>query len=98
MNVEQREAKHGEKMIEIKVRFWTDQIAPEEGHIKPRHCWDSGLVRIKSNKSHGLEPQDKAVMFRSLMDIARAIEDCFTENGIKIHLDNYSSKYIDFED
>ena len=30
-SVESREAKYGEKMIEVKVRFWTDKIAEGEG-------------------------------------------------------------------
>lgn len=26
-----KEAVHGQKMIEVKLRFWTNDIAPEEG-------------------------------------------------------------------
>ena len=29
-SVESREAKYGENMIEVKVRFWTDEIAEGE--------------------------------------------------------------------
>ncbi|HBG62025.1 MAG: hypothetical protein A2Y03_06500 [Omnitrophica WOR_2 bacterium GWF2_38_59] len=93
MDVEQREAKYGEKMIEIKVRFWTDQIAKDKGNIKPKHCWDAGVVRVKTNNVHDIKPK-QPILFRSLMDIPRAIEDCLIENGITAHTENCSSKYI----
>jgi hypothetical protein len=51
-----REAKHGEKMIEIRVRFWTDQIAPK-GSVIPKHAWTSGIVRMAKNKAHGITPK-----------------------------------------
>jgi hypothetical protein len=31
-------AKHGEKVIEIKLRFWTNDIAKEKDHIFPKHA------------------------------------------------------------
>ena len=34
---EAREAKYGGKMIEVKIRFWTDGIA-EAGKIIPKHA------------------------------------------------------------
>src|SRR6266851_8764840 len=55
---EAREAKHGEKMIEVKVLFWTDSIAPTKGKIIPKNAWTSGVVRIESNKAHGITPQN----------------------------------------
>ena len=32
--IEEREAPHGEKMIELRVRFWTN-LASEKGHVIP---------------------------------------------------------------
>jgi hypothetical protein len=52
-NLESKEAAQGEKMIEIKIRFWTDEIAAEPGKIVPKHAWTSGVVRIERNPSHG---------------------------------------------
>ena len=66
-------ADHGEKMIEIKVRFWTDKIAEQEGHIVPKHARTSGVVRITRNKPHGIVP-NKPVPFNSLLDMGAAIE------------------------
>ena len=37
-NPQSREAKHGKKMIEVRVRFWTDDIANEEDRILPKHA------------------------------------------------------------
>ena len=33
-----QEAEHGEKMIEVKIRFWTNSIAEQEGKIIPKHA------------------------------------------------------------
>jgi hypothetical protein len=34
--IESLEAKQGEKMIEVKLRFWTNDIAPENGKVLPK--------------------------------------------------------------
>ena len=46
---------HGERMIEVKVRFWTNDISGESGKIVPKHAWTSGVVRMDSNLSHGID-------------------------------------------
>jgi hypothetical protein len=43
------EAVHGEKMIEVRVKFWTNGIAEEKDHVLPRHGCDSGMVNIERN-------------------------------------------------
>ena len=50
--IESLEAKQGEKMIEVKLRFWTNDISPEDGKVVPKHAWTSGVVRMEKNKSH----------------------------------------------
>lgn len=88
-----REAKFGEKMIEIKVRFWTDGLSGNENEILPKQAWSAGLVRIKGNKAHGIAP-NKPVMFHSLMDIQKAIEETIIKNGIILHPSRVMKKYI----
>lgn len=44
-NTKAREAKWGSRMIEVKVRFWTDKLAMK-GSVIPKHAWSSGVVRI----------------------------------------------------
>jgi len=50
------EAKHGKKMIEVSLRFWTNDISEEPGKVIPKHAWTSGVVRIQGNESHGIVP------------------------------------------
>ena len=51
--IEEREAPHGEKMIELRVRFWTN-LASEKGHVIPKHAYAAGIVRVAKNETHGL--------------------------------------------
>lgn len=80
-------AKHGEKTIEVSLRFWTDDIAETKGHIEPRHCWSAGTVRIPKNDSHGISGEYRAIPFNSLKEITSAIEKAMTEADITIHTD-----------
>jgi hypothetical protein len=88
-----REAKHGEKMIEVKVRFWTDEIASDAGKVLPKHAWTSGVVRIESNKSHGLTNQNP-VPFNSLLELGYAIEKVLLNHGITLHPSRRMRKYV----
>ena len=72
-SLEDREAQQGERMIEAKIRFWTNDIADQRGFIRPKHAWTSGVVRIESNKSHGIVPQ-APLPFHTLLDLPAAIE------------------------
>ena len=92
MKISSKEAVHGKKMIEIRVRFWTDGIADTEGKIIPKHCWDSGVVRISSNDSHGITPQNPR-QFNSLPEILPHIEKMLIDHGVKLHLCRKSRKY-----
>lgn len=92
-NLESREAEHGQKMIEVKLRFWTNDIAKEAGQIVPKHAWSSGVVRIKSNKSHGIVP-GAPKPFHSLLDVGAVIEKLLIEQGIVLHPSRKMRKYI----
>ena len=89
-----REAKHGEKMIEVKIRFWTDDISPEPGTVI-QHAWTSGVVRIQGNKSHGINPSDaRPKTFNSLLDLGTAVEQTLKEHGIVLHISRGMKKYV----
>jgi hypothetical protein len=92
MTIESR-AEHGEKMIEVKIRFWTDEIAEAKGHVVAKHAWDSGVVRMERNSAHGITPR-KPVPFHSLLDVGRAIEKTLIEHGIHLHPSRRTRKYI----
>jgi hypothetical protein len=53
MTIEEIEAPHGDKTVEITIRFWTDQIAEEKGKLLPKHINNSGVIRMSTNKTHG---------------------------------------------
>ena len=90
-STEAREAKWGEKMIEVKVRFWTDELSGP-GQIIPKHAWTSGVVRMKGNKTHGING-GKARPFNSLLDIGAVIEKVLTDNGIILHISRGMKRY-----
>ena len=87
-----REAKHGERMIEVKIRFWTDTLAPR-GKVIPKNAWTSGVVRIESNKTHGIKPLPP-VPFNSLLDVGAAIEKVLMAHGITLHPSRKMRKYV----
>ncbi|MGB8648890.1 MAG: hypothetical protein WCF84_26875 [Anaerolineae bacterium] len=93
-NIEEREAEHGERMIELKVRFWTNDIADGKDAILPKHAWSSGVVRIVKNKAHGIEPQ-KPQMFYTLMDLPAVIEKVLIAHGIKLQQSRKMGKYFE---
>lgn len=91
--VPDEDAKHGEKMIEVKLRFWTNEIASKAGKIKPRHAWSSGVVRMEANASHGIAP-GKPKPFHSLLDVGAVIQDTLIEHGIVLHPSRTMRKYV----
>jgi hypothetical protein len=90
--VEEREAKQGEKMIEVKVRFWTNDIA-QDGKIVPKHGRTAGVVRITSNMAHGLKPR-KPIPFNSLLELPAMIEKLLLEQGVVLHASRRMRKYL----
>lgn len=88
-----KEAAHGQKMIEVKVRFWTNDIADNKNEIVPKHAWDKGVVRIAANRSHGTSA-GRPIPFNSMLELGRSIERCLVESGIKLHPGKRSRRYI----
>jgi hypothetical protein len=93
---EAREAKHGEKMIEVKIRFWTDSLADDPGKVVPKHAWTSGVVRIESNKSHGIVPRNPRP-FNSLLDVGAIVEKVLIDHGVVLHPSRQMQKYVSAE-
>jgi len=96
-NIESREAEHGQKMIEVKLRFWTNNIANQDGQIVPKHAWSAGVVRIESNKSHGIVPSAPKP-FHSLLDVGAVIEKLLIEQGIMLRPSRRMRKYVETEE
>lgn len=90
--VEEREAEHGKKMIEVKVRFWTDGLATAEGHVLPKHAWAAGVVRLASNTTHGIVTENP-LPFNSLLDLNAVIEKALIAHDIQLHTSRKMKKY-----
>jgi hypothetical protein len=93
--IEEREAKYGQKMIEVKVRFWTDSIAETKGNIEPKRAWSSGVVRIQRNPNHGITP-GSPIPFNSLMDLTAKIEKLLIQQGITLLPSRVMRKYMPY--
>ncbi len=85
-------ATYGEKMIEVKVRFWTDDMAGK-GEIVPKNAWTAGVVRIDRNDVHGIKP-GKPRHFNTTMEIPAMIERVLIEHGISLHPSPKMRKYL----
>src|SRR5579862_2981574 len=76
-------AKHGEKMIEVRIRFWTDGIAPEKNTVVPKEAWDSGVVVMDGNGLHGITPKSPQP-FNSILDLQVVLAKVLGENGVTL--------------
>ena len=83
----------GEKMIEVKIRFWTNDIAAQNGHVISKHAWSSGVVRMERNDSHGIVPHAPKP-FHSLLDLGSVIEKTLIEHQIVLHPSDRMAKYL----
>lgn len=86
-------AKRGERMIEVRVRLWTNDIAKGKGWIKPKHAWTQGVVSMDRNESHDIIPGYPRP-FNSLMELPAVIEKVLIQHGVTLHLASKMEKYI----
>lgn len=86
-------ALHGEKMIEVTIRFWTNNISKKPRHIVKKECWDSGVVYLHKNSAHGIS-NSPPVPFHSLLELSSKIEKLFITKNIKLHPAQRSQKYL----
>ena len=95
--LEEQEAKHGEKMISLDVRFWTDGIAETQGMIVPKHAVAAGVVKLNRNDSHGIKTTPDPVIFNTPMQLLEAIEELLIREGITLHLSSTMRRYVSTE-
>src|SRR4051812_15108610 len=91
--VEAREAEHGKRMIEVKLRFWTNDLGGEKGKILPKHAWGAGVVRIERNDAHGISGAEP-VPFNSMADFPAKVERVLIDHGITIHPSSRMRRYM----
>ncbi len=85
------EGQQGNKMIELRVRFWTNNIAKGDNMVAPKHCWDSGMVAMDRNTLHEITGREQ-MPFHSLMTLSHSIEKLLLRNGIKLHMNHRTKK------
>jgi hypothetical protein len=88
-----KEAKFGEKMIDVKVCFWTDDLSGDKRKVIPKHAWTSGVVCVERNETHGIKPSAR-IPFNSLLDLGSSIEKAFIKHGVVLHPGRKMKKYI----
>lgn len=85
------QATYSDKIIQVKIRFWTDGIAKKEGHIIPKHCYSSGYVLIAASRIHGIPTGIKAP-FVSISGLPKAIDKVMAEAQLILHLNRAKSQ------
>ncbi|MCC7165704.1 MAG: hypothetical protein IT331_24615 [Anaerolineae bacterium] len=93
IELEEQEAEHGEKMVEIKVRFWTSNLAEGKDAIFPKYARANGVVRMQPNKAHNIVPKSPKP-FNSLMELPSVIEKVLIDHGITLYESPKMRKYL----
>ena len=92
-NLRRVKAAPNERMIEIKLRFWTNGLARKKGYVVPKRAWAAGVVRIERNGTHGIRP-GKPLPFHSLLDVGSVIERLLIAQGITLQPGKRMKKYF----
>jgi len=87
------EAKQGKKMIEARLRFFTNDIARQSGKVIPKHAWTQGVVYMQGNEFHGIVAGDKR-HFHSLLDIGQVIEKVLIEHEVVLLPSRKMERYV----
>jgi hypothetical protein len=88
-----RKAQKNERMIEVKLRFFTNKIADNEGEVIPKNAWAAGFVRMEKNETHGISPKSP-LPFGSLLDVGAVIEKVLINHGIVLHPSTKMKRYF----
>jgi hypothetical protein len=91
-NSNSREARFNEKMIELRIRFWTNDISETRTEIIPKQAWDSGVVIMERNASHDIQPE-KPKHFHFLMELPAIVKKVLIEHRVKLRKGAKSKKY-----
>ena len=78
-------AERGERMILVKVRFWTNGIGgvTGSGKIVPGSAWGAGVVTVASNAAHGIEGQ-RPLPFHVMDDLTDVIAEALRRAGVTL--------------
>ena len=82
----------GERMIQVNVKFWTNNISKVKKGLLPKNAWSSGMVYVERNKTHGITPL-KPVPFHTLTELGYVIEKALYKHGVTLHLPKRFKKH-----
>jgi len=86
-------AKYGEKMIEVRIRFWTDGLSGQKDLVIPKHAWDSGVIVMDGNKTHGITPASPQP-FNSILDLTSVLAKVLVDQEVTLHTNRKLRKLI----
>lgn len=86
-------APHGQKMIEVTIRFWTNNISKKRGHVAKKECWDCGVIYMPENSAHDIR-STPPVPFHSLLELSQKLEKLLIAHKVKLHRGQRSRKYL----
>jgi hypothetical protein len=87
------QARHGEKMIEVRVRFFTNNLVRRPENISQKTARAKVVVTVEPNRLYDIvstEPKS----FNSLLDLGAVIEKVLIEHGIVLHPSQKMKKYM----
>ena len=87
------DAKFGERMIELKIYLWTNNIAQKKGKVIPKRAWSAGVVRLEPNATHGIVAR-KPKTFHTLLDLGTTIQNVLMQQDIVLHPGRRMEKYV----
>lgn len=87
-------AKHGEKMIEVRLRFWTNDISPIKDEILPKQGWTAGKAYMVKNDAHGIAGKANT-QFNSLLQIGEAVGKVLVAEGVTLRPNGMDAKLVE---
>ena len=92
--MEEVKALQHQKMITVNIKFFTNEIPEKPGHIKPKHAWTKGMLKLQANASHSIK-SSQDIPFNSLMELTGTLERVLTREGITLHIARDMGKYLE---
>jgi hypothetical protein len=80
-------------MVEVKIRFLTDDVTDGDGMIIPKHVNARGFLTIEPNEAHGITRTGDSIAFNSLLELPARLEKLLIAEGIVVHPTSKMRKY-----
>jgi hypothetical protein len=88
--------KHGETMITLTVKFFTDHLAKDPNMVRRKHAYTCGAVYMTKNETHGTR-SGKTFKFNSMAELPLAMQKCLIAHDITLHPSKNDRKIFKIE-